>query len=74
MISDAPEHVAKVGFRIDPVELARFHQTIDGRGARAAGVRAHEHEVLAAQAHTAQCALSCVVVDLDAPVVAVARQ
>ena len=68
------EHLAQVRLGIEPVELGRLHQAVDRRGALAAGVRAHEEVVLAAQADAAQRAFGGVVVDLDAPVVDVARQ
>lgn len=46
LIGGAREHVAQVGLRVEPVELGRLHQIVDGRGALAAGVRAPEEVVL----------------------------
>ena len=74
MLGDAPKHVAQVRFGIEPIELGRLHQAVDRGGALAARVRAEEEVVLAAKAHAAQRSLGRIVVDLDAPVLAVARE
>ena len=68
------EHLAQVRLGIQAVQLRRADQAVDRRGALAAGVRAGEEVVLAAERHRAQRALGGVVVDVDVAVVAVADQ
>lgn len=40
MVGDSLQHVAQIRLRIDPVQLGRSDQRVDGRGAVAALVRA----------------------------------
>ena len=66
--------MAQVRLGIDAVELGGADQRVDRRGALAAGVGAGEQLVLPSERDRAQGSLGGVVVDLDAAVVAVARQ
>ncbi|MNV58527.1 hypothetical protein D3C71_1509070 [compost metagenome] len=74
MVGKACEHIAQIRLRIEPVQLGRFHQTVNRRGPLASSVRTHEEIVGSAKGHAAQGALSRVVVDLDAAIVTVAGQ
>ena len=74
MVGDARKHRAQVGLGIEAVELGRADQAVDRRGPFPAHIGAREQIVLAAQGHRPQRPFSGVVVDLDAPVVAVARE
>lgn len=74
MIGDALEHVAQIRLGVQPIEFGRLHQAVDRRGALATGVGAEEQVVLATQADPAQRALGSIVVDFDAPVLAVAGE
>src|ERR1035441_9943963 len=42
MIGDSAEHSAEIEFRIDPVELGRSDEGIDGSGTLTAAIGAHE--------------------------------
>jgi hypothetical protein len=74
MVGDAGQHSAEIGFRVEAVEFGGADQAVDRGGALAAGIRACEQVVLAAQSDGAQGAFRGVVVDLDAAIVAVAQQ
>ena len=74
MVGDAAEDVAQIGLGVEAVELGGFDQGVDGGGAFAAGVGAGEQVVLAAQGQGPDGALGGVVVDLQAPVIEIARQ
>ena len=49
VLGDALEYLAQVRLGIEPVELGRFHQAVDRRGALAARVGPEEQVVLAAK-------------------------
>src|SRR3954451_11827583 len=74
MIGKPGEDVAQVGFRIEAVELCGLDQRVDGSGSLAAGVRAGEQIVLAAQSERPDGAFGGVVVDLQSTVVEVAGE
>ena len=74
MLGDALEHVAQIGFGIEAIELRGAEQRVDRRGAFAAGIGTGEEIVLAPERDRAQRAFGGVVVDLDATVLAVARE
>lgn len=63
-----------ITFWVDAVELRSAEQRVDDRGTLAAGVRTGEEIVFAAECDGTQRAFRGVVVDLDAPVFAVARE
>src|SRR5882757_4872668 len=69
MILQARQQVGEPGLRIDVVELGGLDQRVDGRGATAAGVRAGEGPVVAADSDAAQRALGGVVGQAQAAVV-----
>jgi len=52
--SDPADDVGQVGFRVDPVQPAGFHQAVDHGGDLAGGIRADHVPVLAADRDTAQ--------------------
>src|SRR5690606_16669113 len=74
MLGDASEHISKVRLRIDPVELGGTHERVDRCRTLATCVRAREQVVLAAKRNRSKRTLRGVVVDLDAPVVAIAQE
>lgn len=66
--------MAQSGFGVDPVELGRADQRVDGGGAFAARVRVRKQIVTAADSDVTQGTLGGGVVDFDGAVIAVARQ
>jgi len=50
MVPNAPDHLGEVGLQVDPVELGRFDQTVNGSGALATGIGAGEQPVLSLMA------------------------
>ena len=62
VVGDAAEHVAQVGFGIEPVELGRADQAVDRGGALAAGVGAGKEVVLPSQRDGTQGPLGGVIV------------
>lgn len=49
MIGDAAEHLAQIGFGIEPVELGGLDEGVGRGGARAAGIGSCEQIVLPAE-------------------------
>ncbi len=74
MLSNALEHVAQVGGRIDVVKQASADQAVEVRRTLAAGVGTRKEVIFAAQNECADRALGGVIVQLDAPVVTKARE
>src|SRR5438067_36230 len=68
------EDVAQPCLGVETIELGGLGQRVDGGGALAAIVGTCEQPILAAEGDGADCPLGCVVVDLDAAVVAVAGE
>jgi hypothetical protein len=58
MIGDACQNCAEIEFRIQPVELGRSDEAVDGRGTLAAAVRSRKEKVLPSQSTTARSARS----------------
>ena len=57
MIGDAVQYVTQISFRIKIVEFGRTNQSVDHRGAFAAGIRGCKQIVLRTQGHAAQSPL-----------------
>src|SRR5690606_7281822 len=74
MLGDAAEHVSKVRLRIDPVELGGTDERVDRCSPLATGIGSRKQVILTAERDGSKCALRRVVVDLDAPVVAIAQE
>ena len=74
VIGDAGQHVSEIRFGIETVEFGGADQAVDRGGAFAAGIRAGEQVILAAQSDGAQGAFSGVIVDFDVAVVHVPQQ
>lgn len=74
MLGNTLEHVAKIGVRIKTAKFGRAYQAVDRGRPLTAAVRSSEQITLAAERHGAQRPFGRVVVDLDAPVVAIAHQ
>jgi hypothetical protein len=74
VIGDMREHMAQIGFGIEPVEPGRPDEGIEDSGAFASAVRAGEEVVATTDGNTAQGSLGCGVIDLDAAVVQVTDQ
>jgi hypothetical protein len=66
--------MARPSFGIDPVELGRTDQQVDGGGTFATGVSARKQIVAAADSYVTRGTLGGGVVDFDGAVVAVACQ
>jgi hypothetical protein len=69
MVGDAGEDVAKIGFRVETVELCSFDERQDRRGTLATLVRSCEQPILAAERDRPDRPLGGIVVDLDGAVV-----
>jgi hypothetical protein len=68
------EHVSQIGFGIDVVEFCGADERVDCGSTFTACVRACEQIVLAPEYNGTQGTLGGVVIDLDAAIVAVARE
>ena len=73
MICNTGEHVRKIGFRIDTVQLCRSNQTVHRGSALAADIGPRKKIVLSAQSHSPQAAFGGVIVDLQPTIVAIAK-
>src|SRR5882672_4248764 len=71
---DALKDVTQVGFRIEIIQLRRFNESVKPRRTLPTGIRAKEQHILATEPWTAQCTLCGQIVDLEAPIIAVATQ
>src|SRR3954469_17423462 len=72
--ADPADDVGQVGFRVDPVQPAGFHQTVDHGGDLAGGIRADHVPVLAPDGYTAQRPLGRQVVNFQRAVGGVADE
>jgi hypothetical protein len=69
VLGDARQYITQICFRIDVVQLRRANQAVDRRSTFAAGIRAREEVIAAANGHAAQRALDGQVVDFSRAVV-----
>ena len=74
MIGYAREHVPQIAFWIEPIQFSRSDQAIQDGRALSPGIGTGEQIILTTQSDGAQGTFGSVVVDLQAPVVAVPSQ
>ena len=74
MICNATQDLAQVRLGIEPVELCSADETVEGGSPLATGIGAGEEKIFAAKGDRAKRAFGGVVVDLDAPIVAISGE
>jgi hypothetical protein len=74
MLCDPRQDVSEVKLRIQAVELGASDERVDGRGSHPARIGAGEQVIAPAESDGAQGAFRAGVVDLDQPIIDVARK
>ena len=74
MLRDPRQDLSEIELRVQRVELCAAHERIDGCGSHAARIGACEQVVASSESDSAQGALGAGVIDLDQPIIYIARE
>ncbi len=74
MVRDVREHMSKIGFWIECVELGCADKAVDCGGTLTSGIGAGKQKVLSSKSDSAQGALCRVVIDLNSAILAIAKE